>query len=139
MNLYFRVFDIESSPECKNDYFLVQTSKSQTDIHKYCHHLEEIEIRNRRRVQLTLHSNENGLEANSGIYATACISNLPGEGASNQAPCTCVPRSRRAARAARTNARSARSSQLEILPGKSVIITRVAPACIIMHEYNGCL
>ena len=112
MNIIFRVFDIESSPECTRDYFLVQTSKQQPDIKKYCHHLEEIEIRNRRRVQMTLHSDEN--QANtSGIYATACISNLPDETEPDQAPCTCIPRSRRAARAAKTKARSARSTQPE--------------------------
>lgn len=112
MNIIFRVFDIESSPECTRDYFLVQTSKQQPDIKKYCHHLEEIEIRNRRRVQMTLHSDEN--QANtSGIYATACISNLPDETELDQAPCTCIPRSNRAARAAKTRVRSARSTQPE--------------------------
>ena len=110
MNIIFRVFDIESSPECKRDHFLVQTSKQQADIHKYCHHLEEIEIRNRRRVQMTLHSNEDSLQANSGIYATACISNLPDETALNQPPCTCLQSSIRAARAAKAKARSARST-----------------------------
>ena len=113
MNIIFRVFDIESSPECTRDYFLVQTSKQQPDIKKYCHHLEEIEIRNRRRVQMTLHSDENSPNSTSGIYATACISNLPDETELDQAPCTCIPRSRRAARAAKTKARSARSTQPE--------------------------
>ena len=147
MNIIFRVFDIESSPECRRDHFLVQTSKSQTDIHKYCHHLEEIEIRNRRRVQMTLHSNEDSLQANSGIYATACISNLPDETALNQAPCTCLQSSRRAARAARAEkakARSARSSQPETLSGKSMITKQyitlaVAPGLGIYISYNGCL
>ena len=120
MNIIFRVFDIESSPECKRDHFLVQTSKQQPDIRKYCHHLEEIEIRNRRRVQMTLHSNEDRLKANSGIYATACISNLPDETALNQAPCTCLQSSIRAARAAKAKARSARSSQRETLYRKSM-------------------
>lgn len=118
MNIIFRVFDIESSPDCRNDYFLVQTSKSQRDIHKYCHHLEDIEIRNRRRVQLTLHSNEANTSASRGIYAIACTSNLPDETALNQAPCTCLQSSIRAARAAKT--RSARSSQPEILAGTSM-------------------
>ena len=111
MNIIFRVFDIESSQECTRDHFLVQTSKQQPDIKKYCHHLEEIEIKNRRRVQMTLHSNEDSLQANSGIYATACISNLPDETELDQAPCTCLQRSRRAARAAKAKARSARSTQ----------------------------
>jgi hypothetical protein len=124
MNIIFRVFDIQSTPECKSDYFLVQTSKHQPDIHKYCHHLEEIEIRNRRRVQMTLHSDEERFKANSGIYATACISNLPDETALDQPPCTCSQssiRAARAARAAKAKARSARSSQQpEILSRKSI-------------------
>lgn len=121
MTIHFRVFDIESSPACNKDYFLVQTSKYQSDIHKYCHHLESIEIRNRRRLQLTLHSDENSLQSSGrGIYATACLSNLPEETALNQAPCTCLQSSIRAARAARSKARSARSSQPKVLAGTDV-------------------
>ena len=86
MRLVFRVFDLESSFACKKDYFAVQTRANQSDIPKFCHHLQEIEIQ-RRRVQLTMHSDED--TARMGIYATACITNLPEDTADDQAPCTC--------------------------------------------------
>lgn len=123
MNIVFREFDIESSRDCKKDNFSVQTSKNQDDIHKYCDNIEEIEIRRRRRVQLTMHSNED--TARRGVYASVCISNLPEETAIDQPPCTCLQRSRRSVRAARArstrSARLARPSDPEMFMGKSRI------------------
>ena len=119
MNVYFREFDLEGSSECKKDNFSVQTSKNQRDIRKYCHNLEEIEIRRRRRVQMTMHSDED--IASRGIYATVCISNLPEETNINQEPCTCLQTNIRQSRRARARrVRSAASS--EALSGKQLLI-----------------
>ena len=105
MKIVFTEFDLESSPSCEKDFFSVQTSKNQDDIHKYCHNVNEIEIRRRRRVQLTMHSDE--AIARRGVYASLCISNLPEQTDVDQAPCTCRPVSRRSVR--RVRARAERS------------------------------
>lgn len=115
MNIIFNIFEVESSFQCKKDFFSVQTSKNQQNIHRYCHSLEEIEIRRRRRVQLTMHSDED--ISRRGIHATVCISNFPGEMEADQDPCTCQQSSRRAARIARR--RSARSADPAVVAGKS--------------------
>lgn len=115
VNIVFNIFDIESSSKCKKDYFSVQTSKKQSNIHRYCHNLEEIEIRRRRRVQLTVHSDED--VARRGVHATMCISNLPEDTAADQDPCTCLPRSPRKARR-----RSARSADPAVIAGKSTVL-----------------
>ena len=116
MKIYFRVFDLEASPQCNKDNFTVQTSKKQGDIHKYCHNLEEIEIRRRRRVQLTMHSDED--IARRGIYATVCISNMPEDTLVDQEPCTCQQKRVRRARRATLRDRSARAASSEVLPGE---------------------
>lgn len=107
MKIIFTEFDLESSPSCEKDFFSVQTSKNQDNIHKYCHNINEIEIRRRRRVQLTMHSDE--AIARRGIHASLCISNLPDQTAMDQAPCSCRPVSKRSVRMAK--ARAARSEQ----------------------------
>ncbi len=85
MVIYFQEFDLESSDDCTKDYFTIQTSKSQSNIRKYCSSLHEIELRYRRRVQLWFHSDDTVTKR--GIYAALCLSNWPPM--DGQRPCTC--------------------------------------------------
>ena len=97
MTLYFTDFDLEVSERCSKDSFSVQTSKYQQDVYRYCHNLHEIEIRRKKRVQLTFHSDR--AITREGIRATACLSNLhdptTGAGLNQQLPCTCNPSTQR--------------------------------------------
>ncbi len=87
MIITFSQFDLEVSDRCQKDYFSVQTSKDQYDIYRYCNNLDRVEIRRRRRVQLTFHSDY--AVAKSGIKATVCLSNLEEKSDGNQFPCSC--------------------------------------------------
>ena len=85
MVIFFQEFDIEASDGCTKDNFTVQTSKQQHNIRKYCDHVQRIELRFRRRVQLKFHSDDTN--AARGIYATICMSNWPA--IEEQLPCSC--------------------------------------------------
>lgn len=94
MSMHFSTFDLqvtEASDRCKQDYFTVQTSKTQQDIPKYCNNLHWIELKRIRRVQMTFHS-DNAV-ARDGIQAVACLSNLHDPSnereLKEQLPCTC--------------------------------------------------
>ena len=79
MVMFFDEFDLESSPNCTKDYFSIQSSKKQQDIIKYCGSVAEISnktisIRNRRRVQMIFHSDEN--HTRRGVRAAFCFQDL---------------------------------------------------------------
>ncbi len=79
MVMFFTEFELESSPNCSKDFFSIQTSKKQQDIVKYCGSVGEIanktiSIRNRRRVQMQFHSDEN--HTRRGVKAAYCFQDL---------------------------------------------------------------
>ena len=79
MVMFFTEFELESSPNCSKDFFSIQTSKTQKDIVKYCGSVGEIanktiSIRNRRRVQMQFHSDEN--HTRRGVKAAYCFQDL---------------------------------------------------------------
>ena len=99
MVMYFQEFDLETTENCQKDYFTIQTSKLQTNIPKYCSSLHKVEIRNRRRVQIWLHSDDT--VAKRGIHAAFCFRNWPAN--ANDLPCNCnLVSSRSAARRQRS-------------------------------------
>ncbi|KAL5474043.1 hypothetical protein EMCRGX_G028616 [Ephydatia muelleri] len=83
--VYFNEFDIERSSNCEKDYFSVQTTKSQGDIPKYCKTLSRIEVQNRKKLQLWMHSDNTA--SSKGIHAVYCFSHWPAT--SNNLPCSC--------------------------------------------------
>lgn len=83
--IYFNEFDIEQSSNCGKDYFSVQTTKSQSDIPKYCNTLSRIEVQNRKKLQLWMHSDNTA--ARKGIHAIYCFSYWPAT--SSDMPCSC--------------------------------------------------
>jgi len=71
MHVQFLNFSIEESDNCERDYFSMQTSKDPSDIVVFCHKLDWIEIKYRKRVQFTLHSDHavhNGVLASKISY-----------------------------------------------------------------------
>jgi hypothetical protein len=72
--IWFEDFNVEPTDFCDNDYFSVQTSKSQTDIRKYCRNLESITIQRRRRVQLWFHAGAS--VERRGIFARFCFNSI---------------------------------------------------------------
>lgn len=93
MFISFQEFAIESSDQCKNDYFSVQTSKDPNDVVAFCDSLHEMEIKFRRRVQFTLHSDHS---VNNGkLAAHVCLSKM--ESDRNDCDCFVSEKRRRAA------------------------------------------
>ena len=93
MLVYLQEFDLEFSESCHKDYFSVQTSKNDLEIHKYCSSaLRRIEVRNRRRVQLWFHSDNT--VARRGILATFCFRSWPETEEEKTKPCSCSGDSR---------------------------------------------
>lgn len=91
MTVYFSQFDLQVSGRCSNDSFSVQTSRDQQDIYRYCNDLHKIEIKRKKRVQMTFHA-DSAVEQ-GGIKATVCLSNLQDAVSDNEFnqrfPCTC--------------------------------------------------
>lgn len=104
LSVYFTDFDLQVSDRCGKDSFSVQTRKYQLDNYRYCNNLNWIEIKRKRRVQMTFHSD--GAVAMTGIKATACLSSLhdpASETEFNQRlPCTCDPSAQRRKKASQS-------------------------------------
>lgn len=79
MVMYFGEFDMESSSDCENDYFSVQTKKNNPTT-RYCGGLssvpEKIEVPNRRRVQMVFHADKSNFTLGRGVHATFCFQKL---------------------------------------------------------------
>ena len=89
MYVSFLHFNIESTENCKHDYFSVQTSKDPNEVVVFCDSLQDIEIRYRRRVQFTLHSDH---AVNNGqLAASVCLSKIESE----KTECDCFESTRR--------------------------------------------
>ena len=90
MVLYFGEFDIESSPDCQNDYFSVQIKKNVAAT-RYCGGLtsvpEKIEVGHRRRVQMVFHADKSNFTRGRGLHATFCFQKL--KGFDPDYPCSC--------------------------------------------------
>ncbi len=89
MFVSFLQFSIEKSTNCLKDYFSVQTSKNPDDVLVFCNELEDIEIRRRRRVQFTLHSDH--ANHNGQLAASVCLSKMD----SDRSRCDCFQPTRR--------------------------------------------
>ena len=90
MVVYFAEFDVESSPDCENDYFSVQMKKNEPST-RYCGGLtsvpEKIEVANRRRVQMVFHADKSNFTLGRGVHATFCFQNL--KEVDPDYPCSC--------------------------------------------------
>lgn len=92
MTVYFSQFDLEVSERCTKDSFSVQTSKEDPEIHRYCNDLHKIEIKRKRRVQMTFHSDPT--VQRGGIRATVCLSDqhdaVTEDDLNQRFPCSCT-------------------------------------------------
>ena len=98
MVVVFTKFELEISDKCKSDSFSVQTSKDQQEIYRYCNDPRRIEIKNRKRVQMTFKSDD--AVAMGGFKANVCIENIPdddddGHHDDISSVCNCTPTKRR--------------------------------------------
>ena len=89
MFVSFLHFNIESSDKCEHDYFSVQTSKDPNEVVVFCNSLQNIDIRYRRRVQFTLHSDH--ASNNGQLAASVCLSKMDSE----KTKCDCFESTRR--------------------------------------------
>ncbi len=89
MFVSFTSFSIESSENCEQDYFSVQTSPDPNEVYVFCDNLQEIEIKRRRKVQFTLHSDHAVHKGQ--LAASVCLS----KNGSDRTQCDCYESSKR--------------------------------------------